>query len=78
MGRRRRNLTKGGLEMMRRNRKDVYRFTVVFPGPMERNLAAWCLKEGVSRTHVIARLVSEFLTKQNLKPDKEPRLTISY
>jgi len=42
---------------------------------LDRNLAAYCAINGVSKTKVVNRLIGDFLRDNGLDPNREPRIT---
>jgi hypothetical protein len=51
------------------------RTTLVLPHTLDRNLEAWCLVEGITKSEVVRLALTEFLTQQGLRPDEKPTIT---
>jgi len=65
------------LKSRARSDKNV-RTTLVLPEPLDKNVEAYCAKEGVSKNEAFLQLLSQALTADGYKPDKTPKVTISY
>jgi hypothetical protein len=51
----------------------VRRTTLVLPAALDQNLEMLCAMRGVAKGEVIKTVLSEFLSKQSLQPDKSPK-----
>lgn len=49
------------------------RTTVVVPEALDRNLALWCAKTGSTKSDIITRLLSDFLSSEGFQPHRRPR-----
>lgn len=49
------------------------RTTLVLPETLDQNLELFAVKAGMPKGEIIKQLLSEFLIKQGLQPDKRPR-----
>ena len=51
---------------------------VVMPFALDRNLTAWCAKDGSTKSKVVNEILTKFLQEQGLKPHKSPRVEVRY
>ncbi len=55
------------------------RTTLVLPVTLDQNLELFAVKTGVPKGEIIKRVLSEFLIRQGLQPDKRPKsINIAY
>ena len=56
----------------------IVRTTVVLPEPLDKNVEAYCAKEGVTKNAAFLQLLSRGLSANGYQPHKTPKVTISY
>lgn len=54
------------------------RVTLIIPYELDRNIEAYSVKEGLLKTEVVTRALHVYLQSQGLKPDKSPKVSVSY
>jgi transposase InsO family protein len=58
--------------------ESVVRTTLVLPDVLDRNLEVWCAMNGRSKGDAVKEALTVFLTQRGLRPNKRPRVEISY
>jgi len=55
------------------------RTTLVLPVTLDQNLEIFAVRSGLSKGEVIKRVLTAFLTKEGLQPDKRPKsISVAY
>lgn len=54
------------------------RTSIVLPQTLDENLGVFVLRNDTSKSEVIAKLLTEFLTKEGYQPLKRPKLEVKY
>lgn len=60
------------------NGDDIVRTTLILPKSFDRNVEAYCIKEGVTKNTALLKLLSEGLSIHGYQPNRTPKVTISY
>ena len=56
----------------------MFRTTVFLPDVLDQNLAVLSLRENRSKSDLLRDALSEFLTKNGLKPTRKPKVSVEY
>ncbi len=57
---------------------DIVRTTLILPKSLDRNVEAYCIKEGVTKNTALLKLLAVALSNEGYQPNRTPKVTISY
>lgn len=56
----------------------VTRTTVFLPNVLNENLTCLALQNDVPKAEIVRQALAEYMQKKGIKPDKKPKITITY